>query len=88
MYTVKAHDYEALARAVKSARDRPISSFVPPHMKFDFVCRRMAETLNADWKARAQAVLEERRKSGHGDVSGLLLLKPASDADDQIYISK
>lgn len=69
VYTVKAHDYEGLEHAVKSARNHPIASYVPHHMKFDVVCKRMAAMLNANWRSVAAGVIEDRKKAGNDNVS-------------------
>ena len=76
VYHVHAHDLPALQAAVAAARNTPIESFIPPHMKFEHVCERTAFMVERDWRGLALDVLEDRRESGEGLVS---LLSPRTD---------
>lgn len=40
-------------------------------MKFDYVCDRMAEVMEGDWRGKAEVILEERKRTGNGTVSCL-----------------
>ena len=68
VYHVHAHDLDDLRNAILSALTRPILSFVPEHMTFDWVSNRMAYILDEDWKGKARKVLEYRLDSGDGQV--------------------
>lgn len=69
MYSVKTHDLTGLRKAIKTALDHPIGSWIPDYMRFDYACSKMAELLDIDWKGRAQGILEERIRTGEGEVS-------------------
>ena len=70
MYHVHAHNETGLTEAFQAARSRPIDSFIPDYMTFDFVLKRVDETLNDDWRSKAADILDERRRTGEGRVSG------------------
>jgi len=38
-------------------------------MEFGYVCGRMAEVVEREWREVAADILEERRESGQGEVS-------------------
>jgi hypothetical protein len=69
VYSVKAHDAVGLRRAVHSALTHPIDSWIPDYMRFEYVAGRMAEVVEADWKEKAEAILNERIRTGEGEVS-------------------
>ena len=68
MYNVHAHDLVELRRAVHSALTNPIESYIPEVMTFEWVCNRMGEVIEGDWRAKAQTILDERIESGEGAI--------------------
>lgn len=38
-------------------------------MRFDFAAARMAEVVEADWRAKAEVILQDRVRTGQGEVS-------------------
>ncbi|WWD21842.1 hypothetical protein CI109_106330 [Kwoniella shandongensis] len=68
VYSVPAHDLVALRQAVHDALENPIESYIPDYMKFDYVVGRMAEVVDRDWKSVGAELLEERKKSGEGEL--------------------
>ncbi|WWC73904.1 uncharacterized protein I206_107876 [Kwoniella pini CBS 10737] len=70
VYSVKAHDLEALHQAVGQALSTPIQSFIPDYMRFDYATGRTADLVEGDWRGKAQVILDDRIRSGEGQVSG------------------
>ena len=66
VYSVFAHDLDALRNAVKEALDNPIETFIPDYMRFDYVCHLLGELMEMDWRGVAAGILEERVASGEG----------------------
>ncbi len=54
---------------MKQALNNPIVSWIPDYMEFGYVCGRMAEVVEREWREVAADILEERRESGQGEVS-------------------
>ncbi|WVR07919.1 hypothetical protein IAU60_004962 [Kwoniella sp. DSM 27419] len=68
VYSVKAHDLPALSAAVGKALANPIESYIPDYMRFDFACHKTAELVEGDWRGVAQVIMEERRRTGEGNL--------------------
>lgn len=49
------------------------SRFIPPEMTNAAVERRLMNILETDWRAEAIAVLDERTRTGNGEVSLTLI---------------
>jgi hypothetical protein len=69
VYSVKTHDLIGLRRAIHAALTHPIDSWIPDYMRFDFAAARMAEVVEADWRAKAEVILQDRVRTGQGEVS-------------------
>ena len=67
VYSVHAHDLIGLRRAVQAALTHPIDSYIPPYMRFDYACDRMAEVVEMDWLGKAAGIRDERIRDG-GEV--------------------
>lgn len=74
MYSVHAHNLTEMAQAVEAALHNPIDSWIPDYMRFDYVQRRMADVVEADWRGVAAEIVEERIRTGEGEVSAVFCL--------------
>ncbi|RSH93084.1 hypothetical protein EHS25_007437 [Saitozyma podzolica] len=68
VYSVKTHDLIGLRRAIHAALTHPIDSWIPDYMRFDFAAARMAEVVEADWRAKAEVILQDRVRTGQGEL--------------------
>lgn len=68
VYHVHAHDLGELERTIKKAISTPIESYIPEHMRFETVRQVMADVVEGDWRAKAEIILQERIKTGEGDL--------------------
>ncbi|KAF9068154.1 hypothetical protein BDP27DRAFT_1530086 [Rhodocollybia butyracea] len=76
VYHVKKGDNEGFWQAVKEAVEHPIERYIFPEMTMDALKRRVAATVEKDWRSMGAEVLKEREKSGEGEVGHSLLFYP------------
>ncbi|WVQ75714.1 hypothetical protein IAR50_005344 [Cryptococcus sp. DSM 104548] len=69
VYPTQAHNLTALSHSISQALDNPLQDrYIPKHMKFEWVTRRMGEVVEMDWEGVGREVLDWRVGSGGGRV--------------------
>ncbi|KAL0952575.1 hypothetical protein HGRIS_006831 [Hohenbuehelia grisea] len=68
VYNVRSGDAQALWKAIHDALSNPIDRYIPADMTMDALKLRLGNLIEADWRGKAEAILQQRNETGNSEL--------------------